>query len=256
MKLKQTLSALADWLTPTVNMANEGEGPKPLDYKKILLTLLGLGDDSDDSAINARYEEAMGANPDEDAEKVKTAEADKMKMEEEKNKLDEEKKTMEANCAAKDKLLGNEKARADKAEADLKTAKQTIGTLQTSIANERTERVKLLLDEKVRAGFITGAERKQFEAEFANAEAFDATLSKLGEKQGTKLPANRQAGMANIGKRQPDYSPEAAKRQEAIQNFVNEEMAKPIYKNIAADVRYSRAFTSVLKAHPELTAAK
>ncbi len=124
---------------------------------------------------------------------------------------------------------------------------------EATFANERKERIKILLDTAVTANRITGAERTALEAEFANA--FDVTLAKLAEKKGAALPNGGQA--KGVGARRAGLlTSEDATRRDKIGEFVNEEMKKPQYRNAADGEKYSAAFTAVLKAHPELNENK
>lgn len=237
------MAFLACLFAPVKTMANA------LDHRAMLLKLLGCDDTADEAMVNERYAAAMKADPDGEAKRLADAEKEK--------KAANEAKTAAETLVANEKtarttaetLAATEKARADKAATDLTAA-------NTSFANERKERVKLLLDAAVTGGKITGAQRTAYEAEFANVATFDATLAKLQAEKGTKLPGQRQAGMANIGERRFLATPEDGQRRDKIAQMVNEEMAKPAYSQLTSDMKYSRAFTAVMAAHPELAESK
>lgn len=244
--IKTIWVALIALFAPVKTMANEGGH----DHKSMLYKLLGLDDKATDDMVNERFKQAMDCDDEDMAEKMKAA--NEAKVTAETLAANEKKAKTAAETAA-----ANEKAAREKAEADLKAEKTRADGLATNFANERKERVKLALDAAVVGNKITGAQRKEYEAEFANESNFDATLAKLAAEKGTKLPAGRQAGMANIGSRKTGVStPEDSKRREQIGQFVNEEMAKPQYKNMTNETRYSKAFTAVIESHPELAESK
>ena len=242
-----------------------------VDHKAMLYKLLGLADDSADDMVNERYKKAMEAEPDEEDKKlcnatneaVATLKASGVAVEQAEaasvivlaaNATKTATATATGEKARADKAANDLTAANEKAANDLKAATDKAATELTAanekFAGERKARVKLLLDAKVSAGHVTGAERTAFEGEFANEATFDATLAKLEAKQGTKLPGQRQAGIANIGSRQ--VQPEAQKRREKVAQMVNEEMKKAVYANLDQQVRYSRAFAAVKEANPAL----
>jgi hypothetical protein len=237
-------------------MANADPDPTKADttHRDMLLKLLGLPTDANPEMVNERFKKAMECDADEDDKKA----ADMMKAKDEEVKAVNEKLTLAASALKESEtLMANEKsakeaasAKAKQTEADLATAKQTIKSVETMFANERAERVKLILAEGIRSSKITLAESKVFETEFANSTDFDATLKKLGEKKGTLLPNTRQA--ANIGARKPHFTPEGKARQDSITEMVNEEGKKACYRHLPEGARYSQAFTAVMAAHPEL----
>jgi hypothetical protein len=240
----------------TRTMANADPDPTKTDltHKDMLWKLLGLPADANPDMVNERFKAAMAVEPDEDDKKKagelkaaneKVAQADKAKAE------------ADAAKVAAETAMANEKSAKEAADARAKQATETLAaanekakTLETQFANERTARIKLELDAAIIANKITGAQRKEFEAEFANAAAFDATLKKLAESKGTKLPTTRQA--ANIGARKPHFTPEGKARQDKIAEMVNEESKKACYRHLPDNARYSQSFTAVMNAHPEL----
>jgi Tfp pilus assembly protein PilX len=240
------------------NMANESGVPDTskldMTHKDMLWKLLGLAPDANPDMVNEMFKKAMAVEPDDD---------DKKKAEELKAKEDEVKAANERGMAAVAKVteveaaMANEKAAKEaaeaklkQAEADLATAKQTIGSVETQFTNERAARTKLELDAAVVNNKITGAQRKDFEAEFANTKDYDATLKKLGESKGTKLPATRQA--ANIGARKPNFTPEDKQRRDRVAEMVNEESKKACYRHLKEGALYSAAFSAVIASNPEL----
>jgi len=239
-------------LHPTATMANA------LDHKSMLYKLLGCDDSTPEDMVNSRFTAAMEVEPDPDdkkkAEELAEANAKLTAANEAKEAAAKKAGELELQAANEAKAKGEAEAKIAQAAADLEAANKTIAESQASFANERAARVKLVLDAKVTAGHITGAERKDFEAEFANA--FDATLAKLEAKQSTKLPAQRQAGMAGIGARQRPDVLAGKDRRDKISEMVNEESKKPCYRHLENDRKYSEAFTAVLAAHPELKEAK
>lgn len=82
--------------------------------------------------------------------------------------------------AANAKLLKIEPAatKLPTVEQELTLANGKVSTLETTFANERKERIAILVANGMRDGKITAATKGQWEAEFANS--FDATLTKLG----------------------------------------------------------------------------
>ncbi len=260
-KIKTIMAALAGLLapifTPVRTMANA------LDHRAMLLKLLGCANEADDDMVNTRYNAAMAAEPDEDDKKMLKAN----------EKLTADLAAANTKLAAavqpkpvKVTIAGEELSITCANDADpaavaavvtkvatkIDAATQAKATAETAFANERKERVKLLLDQAVTANRITGAERTAFEGEFANAATFDATIAKLSEKKGAALPNGRQTG--DLGSRRAGLTTSTDKaRRDKIATFVNEEMAKPAYASLAGDVKYSRAFNAVMVAHPELS---
>lgn len=238
--LKSIMAFVAVLFGRTVLMANS------LDTKAMLYKLLGLEDTADETMVNERYTTAMKADAGDDD---KTAAA-QLKA------ANEAKVAAETLFTNEKTARETEKARADKAVAELVTANTAKTTAETNFANERKERAKLLLDAAVTANKITGAKRKEYDAEFANVATFDATLAKLNAEKGTNLPGQRQAGMANIGSRRPGMTPEDSKRQESIATFANEIGKRPAYEGLTAADKYRRVMLAVQEEHPELYPAK
>lgn len=234
--IKSIVALVASLRGKTILMANA------LDYKAMLFKLLGVEDSADESMVNERYTAAMKAPTDEDAvtaaNELKEAKAATVAA----NALVEEKEAALAKC----KALGMEYK--TKAEA----ANEAKTTAETNFANERKERSKLLLDAAVTANKITLAKRKEYDVEFANVETFDATLTKLNAEKGTNLPAQRQAGMANIGSRRAGMTPEDSKRQETIATFANEIGKRPVYEGLTPAVKYQKVMLALQAEHPEL----
>ncbi len=256
------LAVVASLTAPARTMANEGT-----DFKGMVYKLLGLKDTDGDDMVNERYKKCMDEEmPAEDKAMMNATNEAVTVLKGANVTVTASDPTsvivLAANTAkTATTQAATEKARADKAEADLASANAKLATdvaaetakvtaANTKFSGERTARVKLLLDQKVTAGHITGAERTAFEAEFANEVTFDATLAKVEAKKGTTLPQQRQAGMVNIGSRQ--QSPVTAKRQEKVAAMVNEEMKKPVYANLPGDVKYSKAFAAVQAENPTL----
>ncbi len=249
-KFKSIVAAVARICgNQTKLMANADPDPTKADttHRDMLLKLLGLPSDANPEMVNERFKQAMECDAEEDDKKM----AADMKA------ANEKVTTLESEKAAAETLAANVKTEKDalaakqtQAEADLATAKQTIKSVETAFANERAERVKLLLAEGVRTSKITGAQLKEFEAEFANTSDFDSTLKKLVECKGTKLPATRQA--ANIGSRKPHFTPEGKARQDKIAEMVNELSKKAAYQHLQEGARYSAAFTELRTTKPEL----
>ena len=213
-----TLMAVADFFRPTANFANafppkkdgsapaagakqsggtedpgKGTSPDPgtgktFDFRKMLLELLGLPDDAQDTDVQQAYNSCMATEPGADAQQAKGQVDEAMKG---KNASDQN----AAHAQAQAQQAGGER---DAALAQAHTAVQNLAKAQQAnevlarrceraegaFANERNEHIKTMVNSAIATGKLTKAEADAKIIELANAkspEEFEA---------GCKLIAN------------------------------------------------------------------
>ncbi len=190
--------------------ANEKTNMNFIDWVK---SLLGLDATSDEANVKSKMETmANDARAYADA-KPKIACNETLTTEVANHKATITTLTAERDTARTE--MANAKTKAD---ADLLAANSAKATAETNFANERAARAKDLLDIAVTTGKITGADRKAYETEFANATMFDATLKKLNAANAKVLHttsfAQTLAARGNEGRPLADQ----------VQDCVNERM--------------------------------
>lgn len=138
-------------------------------------------------------------------------------------------------------------------ETALTAANEKISKLEAAAANQRAETDKSVLDLLIVGGFVTGAERKDFEAKLAANETHDATFKSLFA---LKPKLNVVAGKDNLGHVSSEIVAANQKLErisritavnEAVENDMEEQR-----KNGVKNPDFAKTFNKVLKAHPEL----
>lgn len=116
-------------------------------------------------------------------------------------------------------------------------------TARAEFANERTARIDLVVEDRVKAGAITEAERalwaNRLKADFANE-----STALLALKPGSALKTDSKTG--NLGDRKVEFA-NAQARMDRVQQLVAEKMKQPEFAN-----SYDAAFAAVEREQPEL----
>lgn len=196
---------------PPVLAANETQTQNDEMKKELLIQILGLAADASDEQI----QQALTG--------LKTTAAA--------NEAEVKRLTDEAAAIA---------GKVTKLETDLAAVNETAGKvtkLEADFANERTARIADLVNDGMTRGVITGADKSQWEKDFANE--FDATAKKLRE---VKPALHTVSIMKNLGQRNSETRGRIAQMQDAV----NEHMTKTGEKD------YNRAWSACAKAKPEL----
>jgi hypothetical protein len=198
MKMKKILKALFGF-NAVIQMANEA-----VDFKKMIYDLLGLPATADDSMVNERFKKAMSVSADDTSKKM-VAKCNELEA---------------ANATLKTQLSDAEKAKTgfEVKITELTTAKTSADGL---FANERQARIKLIVNQAVLDGRLTGADVEPTIQILANAKDFDAEVSSLDKKE-KKIPAQKSAGLGNEVKGLNE--PSAASKK--FTNLVNERKQK------------------------------
>jgi phage I-like protein len=136
----------------------------------------------------------------------------------------------------------NEKKSVEDASATLKTENETLKTekqgLETNLANEKSAKVKLALDNAIKSGKITAAERAKWEIDLAND--FQGKLVELENKTAVLAVESKTK---NLGAR----NSQETSRIDQVVGLVNERMTK-------TKEPYEMAFANVKKENPQLFA--
>lgn len=162
--------------------------------------------------------------------------------------------------AAAENDATTEKARADKAEGELATAKQAVQEKETALqaandtaARQREARIDGALETLVSTGRLTEADRPARRTELVaieNDEALDARLDELAKADPVLKTKPRTANLAQ-GKEKVAAENDAAARSEKRTEAVEAELAR-IANDVPAAERYDIAWTRAQKKHPEL----
>jgi phage I-like protein len=179
-------------VTP-ITLANEAE-----EFMKTqLIAKLGLPADSTDEQVLAAVDLANEAK-----QKADAAVADKAAAEAAKT---------QAETALANEVAAKTAAETAKAEADAAKA-----AVETALANERSERVTLLLDGAIRDGKITAADRERWQGELT--ASFD---TKVVELANAKPVIKTDSRTKNLGQRK-----EVSAASDKVVELCNERMAK------------------------------
>ena len=196
---------------------------RTVDFKKMLMQLLGLDDTADEAAVSNAFNACMATEPDKDDEviKGKLDEAMTAKDKADSDKAEAEKKFGESKAA-------NEKLTAQLAEketlmANAKTELETRATkAEEAFANERNAHSKTIVVNAITSGRLTKAEGEAKEKELANAKTPEefATLVKAIANARTQLQTT-----GTVGVLERTIAPGTASHefQTAVQNLCNED---------------------------------
>ncbi len=185
-------------------VANEndpGTG-KTTDYRKLVMSLLGLGESANEDDVMTAYNTAMATDADEAANVIKSKVAGMEKANEALTTKLNEKEVLVANEVAAKKKLETEKADLEK------RAVQAEG----SFANERQARIKLIVGRAVADGKLPAAEIEATEKLLANAKDFDSEVETL----------NKRTKILNVTSDTGDLGTGRNKGVSASQEFANE----------------------------------
>jgi hypothetical protein len=209
------------------SMANEGDPGTgaTADYRKMVLSLLGLNESANEEAVKKAYNTAMATDADPDDKAIKSKVADMEKANEKLAKDLKDKETLAANEAAAKKKAEDEKA-------DLQ---KKLTAAEGNFANERQARIGLIVSNLIIAKKITAAEKEATEKLLANATDFDAEVKKLTEK----APALPGGGTASDG-----LGGERSKGVSNAQEFANEVAKVMVDQKLTYDQAYSKVKSS------------
>ena len=186
------------WWRPFHLAANEGNADpgtgKMTDYRKMVMSLLGLSEAANEDDVMTAYNTAMATEPDADDKVIKSKVAGMEKANEELTKKLNEQTT----------LAANEQAAKKKAEEDKATLEKRATQAEGLFANERQARIKLIVGAAVKDGRLTAAEATETEKQLANSKDFDADVDALSKKgkilhtttQTSGLGAERNKGVS------------------------------------------------------------
>lgn len=232
--MKKFLLSLAALFAPTrnvfaqpttVNIANEGETANAtpaeasqaakvigaskdpaagvsFDFRKMVLSLLGLPEDADQKMVNEAYEQAMNCEPGEDFKKLKANEAQLTEtttaLQTANEKLTETANTLTAANEAKAKV----ETEINAVNAQLTAANERVIKAEANAANARQSLRKFIGAALIKEGRLTKAQWDKEEAElskpeFANAEQFDARVQELSKRESTFGVTSSIVGMLN-----------------------------------------------------------
>lgn len=216
--------------------ANEGSAPdfgtgKTFDYRKMVLSLLGLDDQADEGKVMNAYNACMTYEPSEADKAIKSKVAGMEKANEDLKTEIKEKETLAANETARAKTLEDEKTALEKraTEAEAKATESAA-----AFANERSARIKFFVDGWMKAGVITKAESESVTTELANAKDFDAKLKEMANKKPVMSTTSMTLNLAS--ERTTGVS-----AQQEIQKMVANEMTEK-------KVTYEKAWDTVKKS--------
>jgi hypothetical protein len=179
MNMKKLIKQLLDRVRLMANDSAPDFGTgKTFDFRKMVLSLLGLGDQADEGSVMNAYNACMAT--DADADKVIKSKVAGME------KANED---LAAKLKEKEELAANEtKAKTD-SEAKViqltneKTALEKRATdAEGNFANERAARINLIVTGWTKAGQVTGAEVADIKKQLANAKDFDAEVIAVGKR--------------------------------------------------------------------------
>lgn len=268
-RIQNLLTALVRLLAPA-NFANE-EYKAPMtggtfDFRKMVLTLLGLPDDAPENMLNEAYELAMNTEVPEAAEQVKAANAKADELQTKLEAANTEIATLKQKATeapkpveVKIKLLGEEVtalcANSESATALTKLAESAqskyteIETRATTAAanfvNERQAHRKRILSALMQEGRLTKADAEKADEElskpeFANAEQFDAKVAELANKPGKYGTKPSIITMLNDG------LSEGNKNKGMVTSAANE-MSKLVDEEMAKTKDYTTAWNNVAR---------
>lgn len=224
-----------------VTAANEKD-TEMLDKMK---KLFGMGNDATEDDVMKKAtnmcedNKKMSANMEAMEKEKKAANEDKDKAEKEKEsanarviELEAANKKLSEDVTAANATQESHKATVERLEAGKKEA-------EANFANERKARVTGLINTGISDGRITGADKEQWEKEFAND--FTGTVEKLAAAN-AKLPTGSQVA----GRVDPARGHQQGENRGAVLlNMVNEHMAK-------TGQSYDDSFNAVCAANPAL----
>jgi hypothetical protein len=222
-KLNRIITAVAGLFAPVKLMANnteahgggeiktsdgsgekgKGQMPDPgtgksLDFKKMVLSMLGLGDDAMEDAVKTAYDHAMTFEP----EAADKAIAGKVIMGEKAIKANEELAEKIVNLETAETTASNEKKTADEKIATLEQEKKDLTAraekAEGQFANERQLRIKTFISANILHGRLTKAEGDAKEKELANSKTEEefANIVKVVEEIKPKYTTQT----ANLGR--------------------------------------------------------
>ena len=146
--------------------------------------------------------------------------------------------------------LENEKAdlsqKLQEAQTAIEAAKTSTTNLQTSLANERTNRDQLLLDRATEAGLITAAERPAWQTALSNESTREAKLTELAA---LKPKLKTSALTAGAGQQKQHSTSGDVSVSNQILSLANERMQK-------FGESWDSAYSAVRKSHPTLFETK
>lgn len=186
-------------ITPRPNLPVQQLNEKPPipTMKKIIARLLALGITVANDATEDQVDAAVGQL----ADKLTTAASEKAT-------LANDKTSLTGTITARDNTITSLTSERD--------------TARTNFANERQARIKMMLDGKVTGGFITEAERADWQRRLSNEAEFSnesAALDKLAKKVKT------ESQTLDMGGRKVEIA-NAADRRDALNSFIAEEMGR------------------------------
>lgn len=117
--------------------------------------------------------------------------------------------------------IKTEKTAREKAESDLKAAREDSQRHQTAFANERQARIGLLLDDAVSNSRITEADRPTWERRLKDASDFDGEVASLSKQTTSFANAGRTPKTEDLGKRDAAQADKSRKFRDAVDERCN-----------------------------------